>query len=157
MPVHGSFEIAKLSDLLGTTPKRLNKLLDISGTEASVAHGEGRGNRRLFSLQDACKLGLVLWLRTAGVRGPAIRSILTHDTVHDLVSRLGTLREIEAESRRHRLLVAVDFRGETHGYSKLFVGSARQARAALRDASGVVVPIGTLLKPLIARLQAYVI
>lgn len=157
MPLNASFQIAQLSELLGTTPLRLNKLADVCRIRASVERGGAKGKRRAFSLQDICRLGLALWLWRAGLRGPAIRSALGRGAVRRLVSGLDTLRQIEEESRRHRFLIAVDFRGKEHGYRNVsLVRSAERVRVALREASAVVVPVGALLEPLAARLREFV-
>jgi hypothetical protein len=155
--VRVSFNIAELSGLLGARPLRLNKLLNVCQIRASVVGGGARGKRREFSAQDVCRLGFALWLWRAGLRGPAIRRVIAGNAVHHLVSGLHTLREIQRESRRHRLLVAVDFRGAQTGYREVaLVGSPRAATNLLREASGVVVPVGKLLESLAKRLEEFV-
>ena len=152
-----SLDITELSELLGANPLRLNKLVNVCQIRASVVRGGIRGKRRAFSPQDVCHLGVALWLWRAGLRGPAIRRVMGGNVVHHLVSGLHTLRQIQAESRRHRLLVAVDFRGTKHGFREVtIVGSPRAATNLLREASGVVVPIGKLLAALAERLEQFV-
>ena len=155
--VRVSFNIAELSGLLGATPLRLNKLLNVCQIRASVVGGGARGKRRAFSAQDVCRVGFALWLWRAGLRGPAIRRVIAGNAVHHLISGLHTLREIQRESRQHRLLVAVEFRGINTGYRAVsLVGSPRAATNLLREASGVVVPIGKLLGAVAERLEQFV-
>jgi hypothetical protein len=155
--VRVSFNIAELSGLLGAKPLRLNKLLNVCQIRASVVGGGARGKRRAFSAQDVCRLGFALWLWRAGLRGPALRRVMGGNVIHRLVSELDTLREIQRESRRHRLLIAVDFRGASTGYREVaLVGSPAAATNLLKEASGVVVPIGKLLESLAKRLEEFV-
>jgi hypothetical protein len=144
--VSAYIEIQQVSRLLATSVLRLNKLAVRCKIDPSLGGGGERGSRRHFSVQDVCRLGLAVWLSNAGLRGPAISNVFGRRATIRLLARLQNLGEIEAEAKHGQFLVAVDYRGRSHGFHKVtLTKSLNRAWRALGEVSGVVVPLGELL------------
>ena len=144
------FEIKQASGLIGASVQRLNKLATRCGITPSVDGGGRKGSRRHFSVHDIRRLGLAVWLSDAGLRGPAINDVLRRRVSTELLSSLN-------EGQRKGFLVAVGFRGLKKGYEQVvLVNSLKQAEAALRNTSGVVVPVCEFLAALAARLDSFI-
>jgi|HubBroStandDraft_2_1064218.scaffolds.fasta_scaffold559557_1 hypothetical protein len=142
-------DIHQASGLLNTGVLRLNKLVVRCKIAPSFGGGGKKGRRRHFSLRDVCRLGLAVWLSNAGLRAPAIRDILRRQAIKSLLSGLDDRKNVETEAKRRRLLVAAGFRGLENGYRTVrLVRSQRGVTLALRQESGVSVPIGMLLDDL---------
>jgi hypothetical protein len=146
-------DIQQASGLLNAGVLRLNKLAIRCEIAPSFGGGGIKGSRRHFSLRDVCRLGLAVWLSNAGIRAPAIPDVLRRQVVRSFLAGLNDRREVETEAKRKRFLVAADFRGLKRGYRTIeFVSSSHGLSRALREHSGLSVPVGTLLEDLAAQL-----
>jgi hypothetical protein len=146
-------DIHQASSLLNTGVLRLNKLAVRCEIAPSFGGGGKKGSRRHFSLRDVCRLGLAVWLSNAGIRAPAIPDVLRRQVVRSFLAGLNDRRDVETEAKRKRFVVAAGFRGLANGYQTVeLVSSLHGVKRALREESGVSVPIGKMLEHLAVRL-----
>jgi hypothetical protein len=74
------FDSSAVSEMVGIGSALLNKFVENRsyGIRPSIDPGQGRGGRRLFSLDDVLGIALVWWLFESGLRSGAIEVVLNN-------------------------------------------------------------------------------
>jgi hypothetical protein len=145
------FAISQVADILGTNAWRIHKLLGRFEID-SPKGGKSKGRRLQFDLQNICAVGFSLWLFRAGLRASEIASVLKGDSVTACLGRLSTLKRLHAEAQKGQCLVISPVPGLKKSVT---LQSPNQLQELLGRQTFVVVPIGTLLKEVGKRLEAY--
>lgn len=154
------FETEEVASVLKTSQLRLNRLMKRYGLGASVKSGSGRGQRRLFSVNDVVRLGFTLWLFRAGLRANVIRDILDDAKVSGQLNRLIDGESIEKASRKNQFLAAWRIiKGPNRAIQKVLILDSLEGldeHMSSPKASGLIlIPIGRLWQGLAKAIQTF--